>query len=170
MKQADVTSALRISAKTSGDLMRRPPLGLVTWPPETLQRLWPFSTTSIRRQRGTRVAQINVAREPSRAPDAAARAERMVDGPSVIKPNRVRLPRSRSIDFRPPNGLSLRRTRPSRAGRNCHANGAKHEPRKRRASERPRAGCCEELGTPSRGDSRLAFQEREFPQHRSIRV
>src|SRR5437867_441714 len=53
-----------------------------------------------------------------------------------------------------PNVLSLSRARPSRSG-SATRSVAPNEARKRRASERPRVGCCEELaGAPFRSLAR----------------
>src|SRR5438552_2776399 len=48
-------------------------------------------------------------------------------------------------EFCPPNVLSLSRSRPSHSG-SATRSAAQNEARKRRANERPRVGCCEELG------------------------
>src|SRR5881394_618491 len=52
---------------------------------------------------------------------------------------------SRTTRIYRPNVLSLSRHVPSRSG-SATRSVAQNEARKRRASERPRVGCCEELG------------------------
>ena len=47
--------------------------------------------------------------------------------------------------FGRPNILPLTRARPVRSGSATHS-AARTEPRRRRASQRPRIGCCGELG------------------------
>src|SRR5262245_51526229 len=70
---------------------------------------------------------------------------------------------NRLLAVRPPNVLSLSRSRPSPAG-SATQRVALAEPRKRRASERPRVGCCEELGGHLTSDS-VGMKRTELIRH-----
>src|SRR5438874_9773678 len=75
---------------------------------------------------------------------------------SVARP---RGPAPKSGEFGPPNVLSLSRSRPSHSG-SATRSVAQNEARKRRASERPRVGCCEELGGATRAPVPNMFHRR----------